>query len=88
MRQQGTDVGHEGQIARLPQAPAQGRRRERPGHGEQGLRAGEPGGREQRRGCSLIAGVHILRTIQAAFSSMPATTPAIRINSGGQTGKV
>jgi hypothetical protein len=43
VRQQGADVGHEGQVARVPQAPAEGRGgREHADDGEDGLRAGEP----------------------------------------------
>ena len=46
--QHGADVGHKGQAARIPQAPAEGRCGEHADDGKDRLRVAEPGRREQR----------------------------------------
>ena len=55
MGQQGADVVNEGQIARVPEPPAESDGGEHADDGEDGLRAGEPGGGEQ--GVCCLAGV-------------------------------
>ena len=50
MRQQGADVGHIGQVARVPQSPGQDAGGEHADDRKDRLRAGEPGGGKQRLG--------------------------------------
>ena len=81
MRQQGANVGDIWKIARLPQSPAKSHGGEHAADSKDRLRAGEPGSGEQ----GFAAGRSAIRSallLDAGYDG------AMRISSGGQTGKV